>query len=326
MIKVCKYTKRGVVEGSLKDLATKAVSWADCLSPEKKDFEEISRLVDMDVSNLKDTLAEEERPKVQDLDKYSLMTFRAPFLEHEEMHVTTTSVAIFISKNKNNLITLRTKEIASIERIRQILLERNTLLQKGTSFFLYRLLDEILNSYFLILSTIEEKIDRIEDEVFEKPSRQTVQQIFAIKKTLIFFHKALTANREVITSIEKEYVKEIDKKNIKRFRSLYNDITQLIDTEGTYRDIMTGTLEIYLSSVSNNLNQVMKTLTIVASFILLPTLIAGIYGMNFHFMPEINTQFGQKYGYYFALFLMGFSILLMYLYFRRKGWITGKTP
>ena len=121
-------------------------------------------------------------------------------------------------------------------------------------------------------------------------------------------------------------MKEIDKKNIKRFRSLYNDITQLIDTEGTYRDIMTGTLEIYLSSVSNNLNQVMKTLTIVASFILLPTLIAGIYGMNFHFMPEINTQFGQKYGYYFALFLMAFSILLMYFYFRRKGWITGKTP
>src|SRR3989344_8740095 len=315
MIKVYKDTKRGVVEGSIKDLGNKPVCWADCLNPSKADLDEISKIANIDVADLKDTLGEEERPKVLDLDKYSLITFRAPYLEHKEVHISTTPIAILISKNKNNLITLRTKEIASIERLRQILLERNTLLQKGTSFFLYRLLDEILNSYFLILSTIEEKIDRIEDEVFEKPSRQTVQQIFAIKKTLIFFHKALTANREVITSIEKEYVKEIDKKNIKRFRSLYNDITQLIDTEGTYRDIMTGTLEIYLSSVSNNLNQVMKTLTIVASFILVPTLIAGIYGMNFVFMPEINTPFGQKYGYYFALGLMVLSVLAMYLYF-----------
>ena len=321
MIKVYKDTKRGVVEGSIKDLGNKPVCWADCLNPSKADLDEISKIANIDVADLKDTLGEEERPKVLDLDKYSLITFRAPYLEHKEVHISTTPIAILISKNKNNLITLRTKEIASIERLRQILLQKNILLQKGASFLLYRLLDEILNSYFHILDTTEDKIDKIEDDVLEKPDRSTVDQIFSTKKTLIFFHKALTANREVITSIEKEYVKEIDKKNIKRFRSLYNDITQLIDTEGTYRDIMTGTLDIYLSSISNNLNQVMKTLTIITAFVLVPTLIAGVYGMNFMFMPEIHTALGQKYGYFFALGLMALSVIAMYAYFRKKGWI-----
>jgi len=103
---------------------------------------------------------------------------------------------------------------------------------------------------------------------------------------------------------------------------LYNDVTQLIDMEGTYRDILTGTLDIYLSSISNNLNQVMKTLTIVASFVLIPTLISGIYGMNFskaspYNMPELYWQ----YGYFFALGLMLFSIIFTYIFFRKKGWL-----
>ncbi len=321
MLKVYKHAKRGVVEGTIKDLGNKAICWADFLKPSKEDLKKISEITNISDYDLKEALDEEKRPKVLDFDKYSLITFKAPFLEHEETHISTASIAVFISKNKNNLITLRTKEIASVERLKQILFKKNNLLQQGTSFLLYRLLDEVLNSYFHIFDTLEDRIDKIEDDVLEKHDRATVEQIFSTKKTLIFFHKALNANREVISSIEKEYVKEIDKKNIKRFRSLYEDITQLIDTEATYRDIMTGTLDIYLSSVSHNLNQTIKTLTVMASFILVPTLISGIYGMNFVFMPEIHTPLGQKYGYYFALGLMAFSILVMYIYFRKKNWI-----
>jgi len=172
------------------------------------------------------------------------------------------------------------------------------------------------------MDELDEKIDVIEDRVVGKPDKITVENIFSVKKTLIYFHRALTANREVISSIEKEYVADIDKKNIKRFRALYNDVTQLIDTEGTYRDILTGTLDIYLSSVSNNLGQIMKTLTVISAFVLIPTLISGVYGMNFtrnsqYNMPELYWQ----YGYFFALGLMLFSIISMYIFFRRKGWL-----
>ncbi|GAF98229.1 unnamed protein product, partial [marine sediment metagenome] len=193
---------------------------------------------------------------------------------------------------------------------------------KGISFFTYRLLDEVLDAYFFVLDKLEEKIDLIEDHVIEKPDKISVRNIFSVKKTLIYFHKALTANREVISSIEKEYVADIDKKNIKRFRALYNDVTQLIDTEGTYRDILTGTLDVYLSSVSNNLNKVMKTLTIGASFILIPTLIASIYGMNFANNSQFNMpELYWQYGYFFALGVMVLSITITYIFFKKKGWL-----
>jgi len=317
MIKVHKYTKGAIKEGSLSDLKTKqTIVWADCFNPSPKELKDISSYTGILLEDLKETVDEEERPKVMDLENYSLIIFRAPLFKKDG--ILTTPISIFLSKNKNNIITIRLKDIKSVERIKD-LMEKNKIkfFEKGISSFVYKLLDEILNTYFHVLDIVDENIDKIEERVFEKPDRVTVEHIFETKKTLIYFHKALTANREVITAIEKEYVAHIQKKDIKKFRTLYNDVVQLIDEEGTYRDVLTGTLDIYLSSVSNNLNIVMKKLTAMASFVLIPTLISGIYGMNFQRMPELYWT----YGYYFALALMVVSVTAMYIYFKRKEWI-----
>jgi len=321
MIRVYKFQKGGVKAGSLSDLGNTSICWAECINPSEKELKDISEKAKININELKNVLDEEERPKVSDLQNYSLIIVRAPLVEHDEIQ--TTPVSIFISKNKNNVITITLTEISSIEKLKQrVTSKKIDLYDKGISFFTYRLLDEILNTYFSILDNVEEKIDMIEDSVIENPDNVTVKNIFSVKKTLIFFHKALTANREVIASIEKEYVTDIDKKNVKRFRALYNDITQLIDTEGTYREILTGTLDIYLTSVSNNLNQVMKTLTIIASFVLVPTLISGIYGMNFSLNSPYNMpELAWKYGYIFSLGLMLFSVIVTYAYFKKKGWL-----
>jgi len=321
MLKVYKFQKGGVVSGSINDLGNTSKCWADCINPTKKELKDISEKAKIPLNDLKNVLDEEERPKVSDLENYSLIIVRTPWIEHDEM--LTTPVSIFISKNKNNIITIALKEVNSIYKIKQLVASKKIdPYDKGISFFTYRIIDEVLDAYFLIFDTLEDKMDVIEDKVIEKPDKTTVKSIFIIKKTLIYFHKALTANREVISAIEKEYVANIDKKNIKRFRALYNDVTQLIDTEGTYRDILTGTLEVYLSSVSNNLGQVMKTLTVISAFVLIPTLISGIYGMNFnnaslYNMPELYW----KYGYFFALGLMLISMIVAYVFFRKKGWM-----
>ena len=178
MLKVYKYTKRGVVVGTIKDLGNKAICWADLFKPNKAELKKISEITNISDYDLKEALDEGERPKVLDLDKYSLITFRVPFLEHEETHISTASIAIFISKNKNNIITLRTTEIASIENLRQRLFETNNLLQRGTTFFLYRILDEILNSYFHIFDTLEDKIDKIEYDVLKKNDKAKIKKIF----------------------------------------------------------------------------------------------------------------------------------------------------
>ncbi|MBW2976561.1 magnesium/cobalt transporter CorA [Candidatus Woesearchaeota archaeon] len=321
MIEAYKVQKEGVIKGSLNDLGNTRMCWANCINPTAKELKDISEKAKIPLSDLQEVLDEEERPKVSDLEKYSLIIIRAPLTEKDE--ILTTPLSIFISNDKNNVITIALKEIRSIQKIRDLITSKKIdVYEKGISFFTYRLLDEVLNTYFSILDTLEEKIDLIEDKVVEKPDKISAKNIFLIKKTLIYFHKSLTANREVITSIEKEYVINIDKKNIKRFRTLYNDVTQLIDTEGTYREILTGTLDVYLSAVSNNLNQVMKTLTIGASFILIPTLIASIYGMNFNTASPYNMpELLWNYGYLFALGLMVFSIVITYLFFKRKGWL-----
>jgi len=321
MLKVYKFQKGGVKAGSLNDLGSSSKCWTNCINPTKKELKDISEKAKISLSELKNVLDEEERPKVSDLENYSLIIVRTPWVQHDE--ILTTPISIFISKNRNNVITITLKEVNSVKKIKELIDSKKIdIYEKGISFFTYRLIDEVLDTYFSILDILEEKIDMIEDKVVEKPDKLTVQHIFSVKKTLIFFHRSLTANREVISAIEKEYVANIDKKNIKRFRALYNDVTQLIDMEGTYRDILTGTLDIYLSSISNNLNQVMKTLTIVASFVLIPTLISGIYGMNFskaspYNMPELYWQ----YGYFFALGLMLTSIIFTYIFFRKKGWL-----
>jgi magnesium transporter len=215
-------------------------------------------------------------------------------------------------------VTLRLKEIICVERLHKLTgTARLHLYEKGVGHFVYRYLDEILLSYFAIMDRVEERIDAVEVRVFRRPERPTAKEIFSLKKILIYFHKALAANREVVTAIEKEYLKQIPKKDQKKFRNLYNDVVELLDLTSTYRDILTGTLDVYLSTVSNNLNHIMKKLTALASFVLIPTLITGIYGMNFAVMPELNW----RYGYFMALGLMIFSVALLYMYFKKKDWI-----
>lgn len=318
MKKIYTYEKGVLKEGKVDDLLhPNKVVWADYLSPSKNELNELSDVSGIPLDDLKEALDEEERPKVMDLEKYSLLIFRAPLFGKDE--ITTKPISIFLSRQQNDVITLRLSESKSIERINNIIKTDggNKLFEKGAVVFVYRLIDEILTSFFNVLDDIDEKIDKIESRVFEKPDTATIEQIFQVKKTLIYFHRALTADREVISAIEKEYAFHIQRRDIKQFRTLYNDIVQLIDMESTYRELLTGTLDMYLSSVSNNLNTVMKKLTAMASFVLVPTLITGIYGMNFQFMPELYW----KYGYYMSLGLMVFSVVGMYFFFRRKGWI-----
>ncbi|MBL7056171.1 magnesium/cobalt transporter CorA [Candidatus Woesearchaeota archaeon] len=320
MIIVHRFKKRGMVEGSLTDLQKSHGCWAECINPSAKELADISEKAKIPLTDLQEVLDKDERPKVADLEHYSLIIIREPLTKNHA--IKTTPISIFLSKKKNNIITITLSESDALDRLKELVrTEKVDVSKNGLSFFVYRLIDEVINDFFHIMDDLEEKIDHVEERVVNTPEKVSVKNIFSIKKTLIFFHKALVGNREVLAAIDKEYVAHIDKKTLHHFRTSYEDLSQLIDTEGTYRDILTGTLEIYLSSVSNNMNKVMKTLTVGASFILIPTLISGIYGMNFNpsifNMPELYW----KYGYFFALGFMGLSVILSYWFFKRKGWI-----
>ena len=316
MIKVYKYEKGDVHEVGVNELSSPATIWADCHNPTKADLQELSEKAGLNASDIKEALDKEERPRLFDMDNYTQIVFRAPYFENDE--ISTTPVTILISKKLNNVITLRLHELRTVTTFHQLIKDgKYSIFERGVSYFVYRFLDEIFNTYFLVLDEVEEQIDKIEDEVIEKPDKKTVRQIFVIKKTLIYFHKSLTANREVITAIEKEYASNITKRDIQHFRMLYHDVVQLIDMVATYRDVLTGTLDLYLSAVSQTLSNVMKKLTAMGSFVLIPTLIASVYVMNFRYLPELEW----KYGYFFSLGLMVLSVTFLYIYFKKKNWL-----
>lgn len=291
--------------------------WVDCFNPSKPELKKIAEKTDISYEDLLRALDEDERPGIHGIDKVSGVTFHAPFLNKANNYVTV-PIGIFI--NGNRIVIIRTRHIEAIEKLE--LLDdgkKVEMLQKDITFTMYMILSEVVNHFFRVTDELEERIDKIEDAVFKTHGQKTVKEIFSLKKTLIYFHKSLTGNREVIASIEKKFIKDLKGPNVKKIRYLYSDVIQLIDMIATYRDILTGTLDIHLTSVSNNLNEIVKRLTVVASFVMVPTLISGIYGMNFKYMPEIHKW--GVYGYPFALGLMGLSIVLMYIYFKRKKWL-----
>ncbi|MBU0628979.1 MAG: magnesium/cobalt transporter CorA [Nanoarchaeota archaeon] len=301
----------------LKDVKSpKVFVWIDIFKPTKAELQLISDNIGISIKDLEVSLSEEQRPKIVDLDgPFDLIVFGAPSFESKS--ITTTPVFIYTSKKHNFVITIRNADTKSISRLKESIETKKSLFYKGSSYFIYRLLDEIINTYFNVLDDIGDKVESIEENTITNHDMKMVKGIFEIKKTLIYFTKSLGANREVVTSIEKEYLTEIDKKTAKAFRTVYNDTIQLIEMSSTQRDILTGLLELQLSAISNDLNKVMKTLTVGATYILIPTLIASIYGMNFKYIPEL----GWKYGYLFAIGMMVVSMLAVHSYFKKKKWI-----
>lgn len=320
MIKVVKLVRNKLEKGDLEDLnsITGKTIWVDCVKPSDADIREIALKTGISERILKNALDEQERPRVQELKPYALIVYKAPFFKEDKAF--TSSMATLISDEV--LITLENEDLKSLERLNQLDEEdKKVSLEKGTSYFLCRILNEINTTYFNYMAEMEETIGSLEDEVFKKPDKKLVKKIFDLKKVLIYFHKALVANREVLLSIETAYIKQVKNKDVVEF-NLHNDTLQLIEVGTVYTDLLTGALDVYLSSISNNLNEVMKKLTVIATFILMPTLIAGIYGMNFantspYNMPELYW----KYGYFFSLGLMLFSIIVFWIYFKRKGWM-----
>ncbi|MBU2561592.1 MAG: magnesium/cobalt transporter CorA [Nanoarchaeota archaeon] len=304
--------KNKIVQADLSALKSKRVVWVDCVNPTDAELEKISSHTNIAVADFKDHLIAYERPNTFEFDTYSLIVFGVPVIH--EKSIKRTSFAIFLFKNKN-IVTLRTEEIGGLSRFSKELLEKNPKYFDSHTKFVRVMLEKIVDDYFNLLETYQDTADRIESTIFHNPQGKAIEDVFKLKKSLLLFHKSLLANREVITAIEKEYVTKLSRKELYEFRDIYNDLVQLIDVEETLRDILTGVIDIYMTSISNSLNQTIKRLTVVAAYVMIPTLIASIYGMNFRFMPEVPW----KWGYPFSLCMMVISIVVMYLYFKKTN-------
>jgi len=296
-----------------KFLGKHPVVWLHIPEPKEKDTKALREIFGFHHLPLEDSIKFKQRPKFEDYDRHFFLTIN--IIEYSR---TVESYQLGMFVGENYVVTLCEKDSPYIDEIFGRIESKNQrILANKTGFLCYLILDKVINNYFPLLDAVEEKLEGIEKEIIKKPSKKTLRKIFRLRKNLLLMRKAVWPVREMVYELQIADMPKSEKKSSVYYRDLYDHITRVIDLMETYREMLTEALETYLSTISNNMNEVMKVLTIVASLMMVPTLISGIYGMNFRHIPEL----GWTYGYPFALSLMAFTMLAMLLYFRHRKWI-----
>lgn len=265
---------------------------------------------------LEDILNTEQRPKLEDHEDYLLICIKMLTYDRENGRLNVENVSLLLSSNY--VISFQEVEGDVFEPIRERLRKGRVRIRRmGHDYLAYTLLDAIVDNYFTVLEQIGEEIESLEEEIITNPDTETVQRIHHLKRELIFLRKSVWPIRELVNGLEREESPIVQDETRVFLRDVYDHTIQVIDTIETFRDMVSGMLDVYLSSVSNRMNQVMKVLTIIATIFIPLTFIAGIYGMNFKFMPELE----QKWAYPLVLLCMLAICVIMLGWFRHKKWL-----
>jgi len=225
---------------------------------------------------------------------------------------------VSIVLGSNWLISLQEKEGQLLEPVRDRLRnDRGRLRKGGADDLAHALLDGIVDGYFSILDHFNEEIEIVEAALMGRPSSGTLKAIQILKREMILLRKAVWPLREVVGHLSRTDSPLIRKLSVLYFRDISDHTVQVIDTIETCRDMLSGMLDIYLSTLNNRMNEIMKVLTVIATIFMPLTFLAGIYGMNFKYMPELDW----RWGYFAAWGVMLVIAVVMLLYFRRKKWL-----
>ena len=265
---------------------------------------------------MEDILNTDQRPKVEDYKDYLYIVLK---MLHNAKGTEIVTEQISLILHPNFVISFQEGIEGDVfsqvrERLRS---GKGRIRVMGADYLAYSLIDAIVDNYFAILEGIGEKIEDIEEELVTNPKRETLHRIHEMKREMIFLRKAVWPLREVISVLERGESPLIKNTTVVYLRDVYDHTIQVIDTIETSRDMLSGMLDIYLSSISNRMNEIMKFLTIIGTIFIPLTFIVGIYGMNFEFMPEIRWRYG-----YFAVMTFMFAIgIFMLFYFKKKKWL-----
>ena len=257
-----------------------------------------------------------QRPKFEELENKIFVVLMMLTFNQETQTVQSEQVSFILGPN----YVLSFQEVTGdvFEQIRDRLRNAKGKIRKmGPDYLLYALLDAIVDSYFTIMEKLGDKIEALEDELLGKPTEQTLTQIYSLKREMVNLRKSVWPLRELISSLQRCESNLIKKSTNMYLRDVYDHTIQVIDTVESFRDMVSGMLDIYLSSVSNRMNEVMKVLTIIATIFIPLTFVAGIYGMNFNNMPELNW----KWGYPVVWVIMLAITAAMVYYFKKKKWL-----
>ncbi|MCP9290420.1 magnesium/cobalt transporter CorA [Gracilimonas sediminicola] len=263
-----------------------------------------------------DILHTQQRPKIEEYSEHMFFVLRMMSILDETGELKVEQVSIVLSQN--SVLSFQEDDYPIYEPVLHRLRNAAPRLRKqGPDYLAYALIDTIVDHYMKVMEKIGNEIEELEDEILQKSDESIPEKIHALRRKLIFFRRSVWPLRDSLNSLLREESHLVHEENKIFFRDVYDHLVQIIDGIENYRDMAMGMLDMYMSQVSNKMNEVMKVLTIIATIFIPLTFIAGIYGMNFEYMPEL----GWKWAYPAVWGLMIVATMGMVVYFRKKDWL-----
>ena len=293
------------------------VTWINIDGLHKVDIiEKIGETFGLHPLVLEDILHTDQRPKMDGYDDYLFIVTKMLSYDDAEKQINAEQFSLILGANY--IISFQERAGDMFNTVRERLRKgKGRIRNSGPDYLAYALIDAIVDNYFLVLEKIGAEVEDLEEIIIDDPTPAISQTIHRLKRELIFLRKSVWPLREVVSTMQRDESSLIQEKTRFFLRDVYDHTIQVIDTIETLRDMVSGMLDIYLSSVSNRMNETMKGLTIVATIFIPLTFIAGIYGMNFKFMPELDW----KWSYPIIWGVMGVVTFVMIIWFRRKRFI-----
>jgi magnesium transporter len=264
------------------------------------------------------------RPKTEEYPEYTFTLLKTAELARGEQtfddEIRDEAVGVYIGADW--VVTLSTAPDDPVDRVwNAVVREDERLLQRGPDFTAYRIMDVVVDEYYDLLDQLESQIEHVEDQVTVSTDIETLEDINALRRDLLSFRKVAWPAREAVGVLARGDPKQIQETTEKYYRDVYDHLVQVVDLTETYRDLARGTRDIYLNTVSQSTNEVMKVLTVIATIFLPLTFVVGVYGMNFAGGPYNMPELGWTFGYPAVMLGMALLGVGMLGYFRRQGYI-----
>jgi magnesium transporter len=295
----------------------KVVFWADMEAPTEADDNELLNVFHFHPLTVEDCRANRHHPKVEEFPGYIYFIVHAVRTDASPDRFNTVELDGFLGPNY--VVTYHHEKFPSIDKVKQTVRSSPVTCQRGAPFLMHAIIDSIVDDYLPVMDDFDEQINDLEDNIFtlKRPNNEILEEILGLKRSVLRLRRISSKQLEVLYRMSHGQFELISGPVLPFYRDIYDHLVRVTDLAESYRDLISGSLEAYLSVVSNRLNEIMKVLTIFSAVMLPLTFIAGVYGMNFDNMPELHS----RYGYYAVWVIMIAVTVGMLGLFWKRGWI-----
>jgi len=292
-------------------------SWINVDGVHETDMvQRIGSAFDLHPLAIEDIVHTGQRPKLEDYDSHLFVVLRMLRWNEDRAEIDDEQVSLVVGDSW--VLSFQEREGDVFDPVRERLLsDRGRVRKLGSDYLAYTLIDAVVDHYFTILEILGERIESLGEDMTENPTHGHLESIRHLKRELLFMRKSIWPLREVLNAIQRDESRLVKDSTRPYLRDVYDHTIHIIDTVETFRDMVSGLMDVYLSSISNRMNEVMKVLTIIATIFIPLSFVAGLYGMNFAYMPELQW----RYGYFAILGVMAVAGIGMLVYFRRRKWL-----